>query len=72
MEGPAGGDHLALRDVVKDDFSTRLFLFLIERGAQWGRTSRAPAHIHTHGVELTSGERFLFFFGAEEVEFVDK
>jgi hypothetical protein len=26
MEGPTGGDRLALRNVVKDDFSTGLFV----------------------------------------------
>jgi hypothetical protein len=55
MEGPAGGDHLTLRDVVKDDFSTGLLL-VVKDSARSSRTTYA------HGVK----SRF-FIFGRKGV-----
>ena len=53
MEGPAGGDHFALRDVVKDDFSTRLFLFvrLFDKKKNVIKNSARPRVSYTHGVK---------------------
>ena len=50
MEGPAGGDHLALRDVVKYDFSTRLFWFDNKKEKNVAvavENSARPHHIYT-------------------------
>lgn len=61
MEGPAGGDHLALRDVVKYDFSTGLFCLMTKRKRtwQWPLRIQRVHTTYTHGVKLI---RFCFIF----------
>lgn len=62
MEGPAGGDHFALRNVVKDDLPTGLF-DKEERGVR--------VSTPTHG-KLQARAGFFWRVRAEEVSRIDK